>query len=155
MSNFIATTLRYSEKIDHPFFYLLTYFLRVTVSLLGLQARQIRLPSLIWYGLIGTCIIDTACDRHGNETVTLRKDVTKYKNIRKWMGEFLRKSDSRSDKIAGARNSHQQIYKVTLILYGIGVCCDREMFSVHSPLFYREAYVWYISQSIRLIVLGW
>ena len=67
------------------------------------------------------------------------------------MGEFLRKSDSRSDKIARARNSYQQIYQVTLILYGIGVCCDREMFSMHSPIFYREAYVWYIS----LKVLSW
>ena len=28
-----------------------------------------------------------ACDRHRSETVTLRKHVTKYKNMRKWMVE--------------------------------------------------------------------
>ena len=38
-------------------------------------------------------------DRHRNETVTLGKHVTKYKNMRKWMVEFLRKFDSRGDKI--------------------------------------------------------
>ena len=39
-----------------------------------------------------TKLFDLACDRHSNETGTLRKPVTKYKNIRKWMVEFLRKS---------------------------------------------------------------
>ena len=29
-----------------------------------------------------------ACDRHSNETVTLRKHVTKYKKMRKLMVEF-------------------------------------------------------------------
>ena len=33
-------------------------------------------------------------------TVTLRKVVTKYKNMCKWMVECLRKSESRHDKIA-------------------------------------------------------
>ena len=28
------------------------------------------------------------CDRHSNETATLRKHVTKYKNMRKWMSNF-------------------------------------------------------------------
>ena len=40
------------------------------------------------------------CDRHGNETVTLRTHVTKYKNMRKWMVELLRKSENRGIKIA-------------------------------------------------------
>ena len=35
------------------------------------------------------------CDRHSNETVTFRKHVTKNKNTRKWMIEFLRKFDNR------------------------------------------------------------
>ena len=35
-----------------------------------------------------------ACDLHNNETVTLRKHSTKYKNMRKWMVEFFRKSES-------------------------------------------------------------
>ena len=45
-------------------------------------------------------IFDTAYDRHRNEIATLRKHITKYKNMRKWMVEFLRKSESRGDKIA-------------------------------------------------------
>ena len=34
-----------------------------------------------------------------NETVTLIKHVTKYENMRKWMVEFLRNSESRGDEI--------------------------------------------------------
>ena len=41
-----------------------------------------------------------AYDRHSNENVTLSKHVNKYKNMRKWMVEFLRKSESRGYKIA-------------------------------------------------------
>ena len=40
-----------------------------------------------------------ACDRHWDETVTLTKHVTKYKYMRKWMVEFLSKSQSRVIKI--------------------------------------------------------
>ena len=29
------------------------------------------------------------CDQHNHETVTLRKHVTKYKNMLKWTVEFL------------------------------------------------------------------
>ena len=41
-----------------------------------------------------------ACDRHRDETVTLTKHVTKYKYMRKWMVEFLSKSQSCVIKIA-------------------------------------------------------
>ena len=41
-----------------------------------------------------------ACDRHWDETVTLTKHVTKYKYMRKWMVEFVSKSQSRVIKIA-------------------------------------------------------
>ena len=41
-----------------------------------------------------------ACDQHRNETVTLKKHFTKYKNIRKRMVEFHGKSQSHGDKIA-------------------------------------------------------
>ena len=41
-----------------------------------------------------------ACDRHSNETVTLRNNVIKYKNMRKYMVEFLRITASRRIKIA-------------------------------------------------------
>ena len=34
-----------------------------------------------------------------NETVTLRKHVITYKNMRPWMIEFLRKTKSHCDKI--------------------------------------------------------
>ena len=40
-----------------------------------------------------------ACDRHSNETVTLRTHVTKYKNLRKRMVKFIRNSENRGDKI--------------------------------------------------------
>ena len=39
-------------------------------------------------------------DRHSIETVTLRKHVIKYKNMRKSMVEILRKFENRSIKIA-------------------------------------------------------
>ena len=41
-----------------------------------------------------------ACDRHCDETVTLTKHVTKYKYMRKWMVQFLSKSQSRVIKFA-------------------------------------------------------
>ena len=44
--------------------------------------------------------IARAFDRHSNETVTLRKHVTKYKEMQKWMVEFFNKSESRGIKIA-------------------------------------------------------
>ena len=43
-----------------------------------------------------------ACDRHSNEIMALRKHVTKYKYMRKWIVKFLRKSDSRGKKIVRA-----------------------------------------------------
>ena len=33
-------------------------------------------------------VFDTACDWNSNEPVTLRKHVTEYKNMQKWMVEF-------------------------------------------------------------------
>ena len=40
------------------------------------------------------------CDRHSNETVILRKHVTKYKHKRQLIVEFLRKFENRGIKIA-------------------------------------------------------
>ena len=63
-------------------------------------------------------MFDTACSCYSNETVTPRKHVTKYKNMRKWMVEFLRKFESNGIKIAElTRLTYQQIYQYTLILY--------------------------------------
>ena len=41
-----------------------------------------------------------ACDRHKNKTATVTNNVTKYKYMRKWMDEFLSKSQSRIIKFA-------------------------------------------------------
>ena len=41
-----------------------------------------------------------ACDRQSNETVTLGKHVTKYKYMRNWVVEFLRKFEYSDIKIA-------------------------------------------------------
>ena len=40
------------------------------------------------------------CDRYSNETVTLRKHVTKYKNTRKWIVKFFRKFKNSGIEIA-------------------------------------------------------
>ena len=40
------------------------------------------------------------CDRHSNESATLRTHVTKDKLMRKWMVKFLRKFENRGIKIA-------------------------------------------------------
>ena len=42
------------------------------------------------------------CDQYSNETVTLRKHITKYKNMQKWIEnfEFLRKFENRGHKVA-------------------------------------------------------
>ena len=64
------------------------------------------------------------CDGHRNETVTLRKHVIKYKNIQKWMVEFLRKVENRGIEIARVnsilitRSFNLQLF--TLILCGGG-----------------------------------
>ena len=46
-------------------------------------------------------------DRHSNETVTRRKHITKYKNMEKWMDEFLRKFKNRGIKIARLHQINQ------------------------------------------------
>ena len=55
-----------------------------------------------------------ACDRQRNETVTLRKHVTKYKYMRKWMVEFLSKSQICGIKFARV-NSIRMTKSINLI----------------------------------------
>ena len=69
------------------------------------------------------------CDRHSNETVTVRKHVTKYKNMQKWVVEFLKKLQSSGIKIAGVnrifvtKSINLQLF--TLIFCTVlGVRCD-------------------------------
>ena len=63
------------------------------------------------------------CNRHSNETVTFGKHVTKYKNMQKWIVEFLRKFENRGIKIARVnwifitKSINLQLF--TLILYGV------------------------------------
>ena len=67
------------------------------------------------------------CDRHSNDTVTPRKHVTKYKNMQKWMVEFLRKFENCGIKIAKVNiilvitSINLQLF--TLILFGVGQGC--------------------------------
>ena len=64
------------------------------------------------------------CDQHSNETVTLRKQVSKHKNMRKWMIEFLRKFENRGIKIAPINsiliNKSINLKLFTVILYDVG-----------------------------------
>ena len=98
---------------------------------------------------------DTACNRHINETVTLRKQVTKYKNMRKWMIEFLRKFENRGIKIARVKAifivKSINLLFFTSIFYGVGVRCDRRRFSVLSPFiekFIGNNYIFLVQISV-------
>ena len=77
-----------------------------------------------------------ACNRHSNETVTLGKYGSKYKNMRKWMIEFVRKFENASiiiarvNSILMSKSINLQLF--TLILKGFGLRCDLRRFSVHS-----------------------
>ena len=63
-------------------------------------------------------------DRHSNETVTLRKRITKYKNMQKLMIKFLRKFEKHGIKIARVnsifitKSTNLQLF--ALILFGVG-----------------------------------
>ena len=61
------------------------------------------------------------CDRLSNETETLKKHVTKYKNMQKWIVEFLRKYENRGIKISPFFiTKFLNLLLFTLILYGFG-----------------------------------
>ena len=93
-------TLRFSEKYDHQFLHVFIFnntfpeshgslavpvkISKKIVSLHKLDRDQLEHVSLI------QLVISIA--------MTLRK-CQKYKNIRKWMTEFIKKSGSRGDKI--------------------------------------------------------
>ena len=96
-SDFLRTSIIHF----HMFLYVVTCFLWVTVSFLCLsQAWKDAVPIYPYQIIVKWDEIVRAFNRHSNETVTLGKHVTKYKNMRKWMVQFLRKSESRDDKIA-------------------------------------------------------
>ena len=122
----------------HLFLYLVACFLRVTVLLLcRSHGRTMPSPFTNKTWINWKCTFDTACNRHSNETLTLRKHVTKYRNMRKWMIEFFKKFDNFGIKIARvnsiliSKTINLQLF--ILILFGAGVRCDRRRFSVLSP----------------------
>ena len=59
---------------------------------------------------------------------TLRKHVTKYKNTRKWIVEFLRKFENRGIKIDRVHSilitKSIDFQSFTLILYGVAMGAD-------------------------------
>ena len=137
VSNFLWN----STNNFRTFLYLGTCILRVAV------VEQFRLPLLIRLGQIGTCIFDTACNRHSNETVTPRKYVTKHKNIRKWIIEFLRKFENCGiqitwvDAILIKNCINLQLFP--FILQDVGVRRDRIRYSVHSPFIEKSMVIVY------------
>ena len=119
--------LRYSTINFCMFLYLETCFLTVTVSLLCRVQAASKIHVLNYFDLISEgrpAQQRHSNDWHSNETVTLRKHVTKYKNMQKWMVEFLRKFENRGIKIDRVNSIHitksvnLQIF--TFILYGVG-----------------------------------
>ena len=74
-----------------------------------------------------------ACNLQSNKTATLRKDVSKYKNMRKWIIEFLRKVENRSIKSARVSSifvtKYVNLQVFTLIFYCLGARCDKAFYS--------------------------
>ena len=84
------------------------------------------------------------CDRHSIETVTLKKHVTKHKNMRKWMIEFLKKFEKRAIK-SGRDNSIliTKINQFAVICFNfVGCRCDVDIFKLTASAqsIYREVY---------------
>ena len=140
-SKFNATILKFTETFDHPFLHVFIFgnmfpeshgFVAVPVTRSNNFVSLNKLE-----GYIGTCIFETACNRHSNETVTVKKHVSKYKNLRKWKIEFLRKFEHRGSKIIRVNSilitKSFNLQFFTLILYGVGVRRDVWR-SVLSPL---------------------
>ena len=76
------------------------------------------------------------CDRNNNETATLRKHVTKYKRMRKWMVEFLSKSDCRGikiDRVYSIRITNLSIYFNFLRAIPLGDVIKMARFLISSP----------------------
>ena len=70
----------------------------------GYKLYQIYMFQFIPIELVKDDEIVQQCDQHSNETATLRKNVTKYKHMQKWMVEFLIKFENRVIKITRANS---------------------------------------------------
>ena len=100
----IATTLRFSDKFDHPFWHVFIIG-DMFLESYGFVAEPVTssknfafLHQLDWVKLehmyLRQLVTDIYIYIYSNETVTLMKHITKQINIRKRMEEFLRKSES-------------------------------------------------------------
>ena len=86
------------------------------------------------------------CDWRTNETVTLRKHVFKYKNMRQWMVDFIPKFENRGIKIDRVNliliSKYFNLQLFIWIFYGVGVRCDVDIFKLtaNAQSIYREVY---------------
>ena len=89
-------------------------------------------------------VIVRPCDRHSNETVTVRKHVTKYKNMRKLLIEFPPKIDNRGIKIARV-NSIRITKSINLLQFCtvLGSFVIEGDFRVHSPFIQKSMLGYY------------
>ena len=99
-SNFNVKAFRFSGKLDHPFSHSFKFGNMFPESY-GFVAMPVTryMSKFIPIYLVKWDEIVRAFDRHSNETLYIRKYITNYKHMRKWMVEFLRKSESRGIKI--------------------------------------------------------
>ena len=140
-TNFISTTLRFSEKFDHTiclFLYLVICLLRVTVSLLcRSQARIISSPVTNNVDILTNWNLYHTSGTYNRHMATkqwlsgnILPNIKTYKN---GSSNFSENLGVVGLKFFDSLNSHHKIYQFTLILYGVSVRCDRGRFSVHSP----------------------
>ena len=121
--------LKFSKKFDHPFLHIFIFgnmfpgshgFVAMPVTSCFKDAhskfifiKSVKEDKILWL-----------CDEHSNETMTLRKHVTKYKDMRKWMMKFLRKFVNRGIKMAQVNSilttKSIKLQLFTLILYSFG-----------------------------------
>ena len=129
LRNFNVTIFKFSEKFYHPFVQVFI-FDNMYIESHGFVAMPVT-----------SCIKDTCfnlslsnlgmetkffdINRHSNETVTLMKHVTKYKNMHKWMIEFLRKFENRNIILLELTRfpSENQSFYFNFVRY-LGVRCD-------------------------------
>ena len=123
-SNFLRNSIIHFQM----FSYLVTCFLSHGFVAIRLQAvSKIHVPIYPYLISEGDEII-RPCYRHRNETAILRKHVTKFKYIRKWMVEFLSKFENRGNKIA----------RVNSILITISICAAATLFRSYVFFFYKK-----------------
>ena len=88
--------------------------------------------------------------------MTLRKYVSKHKNMRKLMIEILRKFENRSIKIAQVNSiintKSINLQSVTIILYCFRVHCDLRLFSVLSPFIEKSMIV--LKTTFHMNIIG-